>query len=235
MADLSKLRNDTAQAIDTTYRFSWKSVFALGGLLKVFDFVWTHIIKQLVSTVVQVAKQLVNLVQRVITPMLNAIHRIREILNEVYDKFLRPVLNVIQHVRRYLQILKALHVPFADKLDGILARVQGKIIGPFLWTLRTLNGYGRWINLVVTATATIQRPIFIRTMYAYQRDWVNLFWTGQATVGGRAGAPSVPALAVQPDANQVASDFGDLARTDGGSFAQPAGVSQDTFRAIVGV
>lgn len=234
-ADLNKLRNDTAAALDTTYRFAWKSLFALGGLLKALDWIWSNVVKRLLSQFVQMVKQLYNLITRVITPMLNALHRIREILNELYDKYLRPLLNIIQKVRRYLQILRALHVPFADKLDGILSRVQAKIIGPYLWVLSTLNGYGRWINLIITAQATIQRPIFIRTMYAHQADWVNMFWSGQQSPS--VGSPPSPAKAVTPtpDAHQVASDFGNLARSDSGPYAKAATDSAGAFRAIVGL
>lgn len=235
MTDLNKLRNDTAAAIDTTYRFAWFVAFALGSLLKAVDFMWNSVIKQILGTLVKLAKRVMDLVTRVITPILTALNRIQKILNEIYDKFLRPVLNVISIVRRYLQILKALHVPFADKLDKILANVQGKIIGPFLWVLRTLNGYGRWINLILTAGGVLQRPIALNSHYAYQRDWVGMFWNSQTSTmrGGPAyGAVVQPA---RPDANQVAADFADLARSGGGAFAAAADKSELTFRDIVSV
>lgn len=233
--DLSKVADGLSKAIEVSTRFAWRVAFAHGALLKLVDWLWTNGLRKLILQVYNLVRRLIDLLGRVIGPMLQAIHRLRELLNKLYDRFIRPVLSIIQQVRRYLQILHLFHIKWADKLDGILGRIQGRIIGPFLWVVRTLNGYGRWINVLITAGGVIQRPIFINSMWRYQRDWVNMFWFGQSTKAHGGATPDPVKTPAAPDVAQVTDGFRELATVDSGMFAKPAADGLAAFRAIVGV
>lgn len=229
-ADLQKLRDDTNRAVDLATRFAWKVAFSVGGIMNAFGWLWNKIIKQLITRVANLAKAIGDTISKVLVPAVQTLQKIRDLLNKLYDKFLRPILAYIQIVRKYLQILKALHIPFADKLDGILARIQGKIIAPYLWVLRTVNGYGRWINLIITAGGVLQRPLFTNSHFRYQSTAVGMFWNSQTSTK-RGGAPyDVAIIPEQRDATIVASDFADFARTDGGYYAETAARSQAIVR-----
>lgn len=216
---VTRLRTDFATAIDNVVRFAWKSVFALGTLLQLFHDVWISFFDKLWSYVKELGRLLKRLVDDVLPVVIKALRNARELLNTLYKRFIRPLMNYIQKVRKYLAILRALHVPFADKLDKVLARIEGKIIGPYLYVLRTLNGMGGWINVIVTAGGVIQRPLFIRTMYAFQADWVNMFWAGQTAGHVTPPAPSRVSQRIPPTNAQLLVEWDAYAQARSGTFA----------------
>lgn len=229
-ADLSKLRDDTNKAIDTATRFAWKVAFGVGAIMQALDWMWKNVVKKLAATVLDLVKRLGDLITKVLVPVVKAMQKFRDLMNKVYDKFLRPVLKYISLVRRYLQILKALHIPFADKLDGILARIQGKIIAPYLWVLRTVNGYGRWINLIITAHGIIQRPIFTNTHYKYQSTTVQMFWNSQTSKMRPSGESLTVPPPTPPTTEEATQSFADFAKSDGGDYAPIAQTTEELFR-----
>ena len=235
LADVQKLRDDANRAIDAAYLFSWKVAFSVGGIMNALGWAWNKILKQLITRLAALAKAVSDAITKVLVPALQTLQKIRDLLNKLYDKFVRPLLSYIQIVRKYLQILKALHVPFADKLDGILARIQGKIIAPYLWVLRTVNGYGRWINLIITAQGTIQRAVFLNSHYRYQSTWVKMFWNSQTSTQ-RGGQPAtIVGVPVARDSATVTQDVSDFAQFDGGNLAPVAEQSASIFREALGL
>lgn len=230
VADVQKLRDDTNRAIDTSYRFSWKVAFSIGAIMNSLGWLWNKVIKQLITRLATLAKTVSDTITKVIVPALQTLQKIRDLLNKLYDKFVRPLLSYIQLVRKYLQILKALHIPFADKLDGILARIQGKIIAPYLWVLRTVNGYGRWINLIITAQGTIQRAVFLNSHYRYQSTWVGMFWNSQTSKQVAGKPATIDGVPVARDSATVTQDVADFASFDGGNLAGVAEKSASIFR-----
>jgi hypothetical protein len=128
-------------------------------------------------------------------------------------------MNYLQKVRRILQILKLLHVPFAAKLDRIIGQIQSAVLGPFLMVLRWLNGYGYWINAIVTTHYTIHKPLFMRTMQAYQGDWINLWWTAQTRAAAGSSAPPAVATGAPPSGAAELADFRQYAADGTGAYS----------------
>lgn len=188
------LRSQLAQAVDQVTRFAWTIATALGAALK---FLYT-LLQDLISKLWQFVKKLATLLQKIAKELLpklvQLIKNIRTLLNWIYKTFIRPIIQYLQLIRRFLGILRLFHIKWAGKLDGIIVNIEGRIVAPFLYVLRTLNGLGNWINVVLTAGLVLQRAVFINTMYAYQSDWVNMFWVGQqaSTVAGTGIPVTVP-------------------------------------------
>ena len=230
-----ELVNDLAAQVNkvthSLAQFIWKVGFLLGLLLK-----WVHdMFVGLLQTILHLLQKLAALVKSIITDLipklLKIIRQMRAFLNQVYLKYIRPVLVWIQYARRWLAILRIFHIGWATKLDNWLVRLQGRIIAPYLYVLRTINGVGTWINLVVTVRGIIQRPVFLNTMYAYQSDWVNMWWVGQsATAGAPVGVGGPPAVN-PPSQAQVTSDFALWVQSGAGPFADVAAQAQATVSA----
>lgn len=234
-AALNQLRTSFSNAIDTVTRFAWTIANALGKLLDTIHGMLIGFLDQLWQLLKKIAANVVRILKEVLPAITKAVRALRATLDSIYAKYIRPVLAWIQLARRYLVILRLFHVKWAGQLDAILGKVQARIIGPFLYVLRTLNGIGNWVNLILTAGAVLQRPVFINTMYAYQRDWISMWWGGQANAPN-AGTVLPPSAGFGPPSSaQVQTDFTMFVEADAGPYAADAArASQVLSQTLVG-
>ena len=219
---LNDLANKTGQALDQLKRFSWViGRLALGSLLLLWRAI-TDMVGELVKAFRSLLDALKKIYEDVIKPALRALRAIRKILDDVYRRWLRPIINAIQQVRRILAIFRAFGFKWAGKLDARLARIEGKIIGPYIWLVRQLNGYSQWINVILTAGGVIQRPIFRNSAYGNAGYLSQLWWVGQ-TAGGLGGSTipdATPAAVVALP--EVQAQMQQYAQTDTGPLADAA-------------
>jgi hypothetical protein len=219
---VNQLAQETAQLGDDITRLAWHIANGLGALWRAIATIWDNFLDQLWSVMKSLWKLLWCLAATVIPKIIQIMKDLRKFLDWLYQNYIRKIMNYLQLARRWLQILKLLHIPFASKLDSIITQIQGALFTPFLYVLRWLNGYGAWYNVILTADLTLQRPVFIRTMYAYQADWINMFWTAQ-TGAGQSGAQSLPGAAAAPVLPaQEQSDFKLYATAGAGPYADRA-------------
>ena len=201
---VNQLRAALAQSVDELYRFSWQIVRALGKLLNMIheDLVgWRDALWKLIKNMLN---EIWKLVSEAIPQIIKFLKQLRKWLDEIYRKYIRPILNYIQHIRKWLAIARALHIPFADKLDKILVRIQAKIIGPYLYVLRLFNVYGSWINVILTKRGTIQRPVILGTIYENKGKIIDILLDGATDPNGATAGPTQPAP--QPSTKEQAID-----------------------------
>lgn len=220
-----------AQATDDVMRSHWSLMNAIAKLLAAISGAITGIVKPAWDKTKDSRQAHQNVVQKILTGILRAIRTAQAILRDIYQRFIRPVLIVLQQIRRILFILRLFHVKFAAQLDGILGRIQSKFIAPYLYVLRTINGIGNWVNLVITARGVIQRPVFLNSMYAYQRQWVNMWWSGQQSQSGAGSGLSLPATPAPLTQQQVTLDFSAFVTADSGPYAAIAARAQQAAEA----
>lgn len=227
---INKLASDTATALDGLKRFSWAiGRLAIGGLILIWRLM-SDVMGELVKAFKSLLDALKKIYEDVIKPALKALRAIRKILDDVYRKWLRPIINVLQQVRRILAIFRAFGFKWAGALDARLAKIEGKIIGPYIWLVRQLNGYSQWINVILTAGGVFQRPIFRNSAYANAGYLSNLWWVSQ-TAGGLAGSripDAAPAAVVSLPV--VQAQMQQYARTGTGPLADAAAQAQAAFQ-----
>lgn len=213
------LQTAVAQGLQQVAAFAWAVATAFGALLQ-----WIHdAFITLVQTIWDLLKKLAalvkNLMVKIIPEILGIIRKMRDFLNQVYVKYIRVILIWLQYLRQWLVLLKIFHIGWATKLDQWLGRLQGFIVTPFFYILRSINGIGTWINLIITAGGLIQRAVFINSMYAYQSDWIPMWWTGQTNNFVGAPLPATPPAFVAPTQAQVTADVQLYVSTQSGPLA----------------
>jgi len=232
-AAVLQLRQQLATAVDQVTRFTWTVATALGAALRFLYNLLQNLLNQMWTLLKKLAGLIVKVIQNILPKILQAIKNARTFLQWVYRTFIRPIIQYLQLIRRFLAILTIFHVKWAAKLDGVIVNIESRIVAPFLYVLRSLNGIGQWVNVILTAGAVIQRAVFINTMYAYQADWVNLFYVGQ-TAGGLSGqvtptqTPTVP-----PTQTQVQANVSTIAQTGNGPDATDAPGAPNAFLNVV--
>lgn len=238
------LKQDMSTAVAKLTRFAWTALNALGKLLQfVHDLfvgllaaMW-ELLKKLAKVIddlihgllAQVVRMLAWLWNTALPAVVHAIQVVRKVLNDFYVKYMRKALVWIQLARRYLQILRLFHIKWAAKLDADLGFIVSSILGPYLQVLRYLNNFASWVNIIVNAKLILQRPVFINTMYAYQKDWVNMFWASQ----GQWNFPSASPVAKPSDMPEslagVIADMNAFVTGDSGPFAAAAADAKAAF------
>jgi hypothetical protein len=232
---VNDLRNALASATDQLYRFSWSVAFGLGKFLGAFHDIWDTFIDGVWSILKNIVKAVWHVMTEALPKVAEAVAKTRKLIDQIYEKYARPVLNYIQQVRKYLAILRALHVPFAGKLDQILAGIEGKIAAPFLYVLRQVNGIGNWVNVIITARATLQRALMINSLFENAGALVNIFWSKQtAKAPSSAGAGAGAAAPPQGQAQAIA-ELQLYAQTGSGPLAFTVGPAIAELRSSVGV
>lgn len=230
---ITQLRDQTAQAMHRTLALLTDALIALGALLGLLHDLWNGLQQWFLGLLKLLRDAMKWLVTVGIPELVKALRNLRKILDDVYRKYIRPTLVYLQLVRKYLAILRLLHVPFARQLDVWLVRIQARIMAPFLYVLRTLNGIGSWINVILTAGGLLQKPVFVNSDYAYLATWVNLWWAGQSSQMG-AGAPPTPGIVDFPrSAAQIKLDFDMFVTADAGPIAEAGAASMVTFQSVI--
>lgn len=219
---VDQLKQATEAGLDQATRFTWAVGNGVATTWLAITNIWDNFLDALWSALKGLWKLLWCLAATVLPKIIQALKDLRKFLDWIYQNYIRKIMNYLQLIRRWLQILKLLHVPFAAKLDSIITRIQGALFTPFLYLLRSLNGFGAWYNVILTADLVLQKPIFLRTMWAYQGEWINMWWAAQsatATSGGGVPTTTGPAPpTIQSEAASVhefvltgAGDYGVLA------------------------
>lgn len=158
-----------------------------GGAVKVFRnafkltrLLYTDVVKPFALKFWKFIDSVQRTLQRVLKPIFKFLYFVRSELLKFYDRWMRPVLDIIGHVRATLRVLASLHLEFARKLDAKLAQLEELIDRPFRLVLRKLNEVINIVNRVVTADGLFQRLALIRSL---ERD---LKFTWRVLVNGRS-------------------------------------------------
>lgn len=169
-------------------------------------------------------------------PVLEWLRKVKLHLDDFYKKYIRPVIDTIEWIRKFNQLLKLFHLDVLGKLDSVLAKIEQKIEDPFLYVRSRLTLVENWINRIVTLDGLFQRLTLIRSMSAYAPNWINGLWNSSIDVGVlqandyKAGleVPIVPAAS-------YGVELAAYVNGDGGAFAALGDELADVLRQAAGL
>jgi len=216
---IDNLRMNMCSELDKLTRFGCRIVRALGRMLNALAAAWQWFQAHVLAKLQKLANKLGRLIDKVLKPYLDFMRKIREAIMRIYNTFFRPIIQLIESLRRVLAILKLFHIKWAQRLDARLARLEGRIMAPIYDLLRHTSIAGSWMNLLLTLHYTLQRPIFVRTLWAYQGDVVRTFWSSQSMFppANPPTAPTPPTL--DQTGRQATQDLQDYLTADSGPLA----------------
>lgn len=169
---------------------------------------WSRVVRPFLIRVHDWINDLRAWLKRVAGPVFKFLNELRAKIREIYDKFVRPVLDTIAVIRGALQVLAKLHVPFAKALDQYLARLESAIVENYLKLTGVINRVINVIDSIVTFELLFQRVPFLRTLVRdagyLNRIWwhVNLEAVKPATSPGEGSEEYLPRDPVQ-DASEL--------------------------------
>jgi len=231
---INQLRDALAWLADNTARVIGRVARWADAAVRGLRWIWTNVIRPILYHIQQLFERLSKLIDKVLKPYLDLMQKIRQQIMLIYNVYFRPLIEVIQTMRRMLAILKLANIKWAEKLDGRLARLEGKIIGVLQEMLAWTNKLPGWFNVLLTAKYLLQYPVFMNSMDAYAGTWVKQFYNAQSkplTPGEQA------AIAAAPPAKPVAVVLGevrDYLTAGAGPAALPTAEALAHMRAALG-
>ena len=121
-----------------------KAVQKIGGWLKTL---WTEGIKKLPGRLLQIYKDVHKWLEDRLRPIIEFLKNARAWWDRYYKLHILPMINLIQRIRRYLLILRLLHVKFATTLDNWLLKYEQALNKINLAIHGSLNQLIDWLNL----------------------------------------------------------------------------------------
>jgi hypothetical protein len=227
---------DALTALGNAIKAAFAMLSRLGGfILNALKSMLNWVLHSILQVLQDMRNILKHLATDVLLPIAKWIVAQRDRLIALYKRFIRPLIIVIQDIRRVLNILAIFHVPFAQKLDGVLANLERRITAPLLLLLRYTNQVANWLNLIVTANYLLQKPIFLASLNAYKGESINLLTN---TMNKPASPAAIAAASNSMGAatiTQTKDDLSTYLASGGGVYAQPIASAQDTFsQALLG-
>ena len=231
---LEGIRAALAQTAEWLMRFAHAIARFAGKILTALHNAWIRVIRPMLERLQRQMARLGRLLDRVLRPYLEFMAKVREQIMLIYQRYFYPVLVMIQQMRQMLALLKMLHVPGAKQLDARLARLEAKVMAPITELLKRTATLPGWFNTILTASYSLQYPLFANSMAAYEGELVRRFYHAQSkdvTAAERAAwaleRPEVtPAMA--------AAQVRDYLTTGGGPLAVPTNEALARLRAALG-
>lgn len=181
---------------------------------------WTDVVKPFLVWVDDIFTRFVKWMNKFFKPVFDFLTRVRDVLKDVYQRFIRPILDALNIAHVVLKTLGDLGVAWAKKLDRYVLETQQIITENFLRVLGWLNEVRDIVNAIVTPDRLLQRVPFLRTIERDAGWWIRGFWNSQV----RAGARPTPGLRgakklVLTDPKDYGRELGAFYRDGGGAYA----------------
>lgn len=177
---INQLRDAIAWVADNTARVIGRVARWADAGIRGLRWIWTNVIRPILHHIQQLFDRLNKLIDKVLKPYLEFMRKIREQIMLIYNVYFRPIIQVIETMRRMLAILKLAHIGWAEKLDARLARLEAKVIAPIEQMLKWTNVLPGWFNVLLTAKYLLQYPVFMNSMAGYSGSWISHFYNAQS-------------------------------------------------------
>jgi hypothetical protein len=158
--------------------------------------VWSDVLKPALTWVDQQLTRLQTWLKDTFGPVFKWLQRVRDELDAIYKRFVRPVVDTIEFIRQLNRVLLSFHIDVLKQLDATLAELERRIEEPFLWLRGKIVELQNAVTLIVTADGLFQRLTLLRSMNRHAPEWFSMFWSKQSPTpadlaGVRLGAGAV--------------------------------------------
>lgn len=168
-ADLVSLIQFVYSVLVEVANFIWNALvtvanFLLAGLQLIGKFlqtIWDKFFKGIFTKVFDALVKAHDWLEEHLRPIIDFLKKVRAFVDRIYRLYVKPFLDMLQHIRRVLLVLRALHVKFAQELDAKIAGIENQIQSVFLDVRRQLNTLIDTLNLIADPTLLVRKPAYI--------------------------------------------------------------------------
>jgi|SRR5215472_9276768 len=175
-SEIAQLILQLFQIIVTIFQFLWQVLgIVFNFFLKIvqdvgkfFTHIWDKFFKGIFTDVLKGIVKFGQWLKGIFGPVVKFLRTASRFIDRIYNHYIRPILRWIRIARVFLQLLKALHIKWAAKLDSILGKVQTDIQRAFLTVKQYLNVVIDLLNILADPSNLLRRPT---TLLSLRRIW----------------------------------------------------------------
>lgn len=168
--------------IITLAKTTGKVFVKVGGYLAnsagFFNQIYRHLLRPMVAHLHQWAVLLASKLREWFGPVVRLLLKYRKRLLDLWNKHVRPILDVVDIVRRVFRIAGRLHVPGAAAIDKKIGRVEAKITGAFTEVIGKINEVLGWVNRIVTVDGILSEVILLTSIDHWKRQVLGIGMRG---------------------------------------------------------
>lgn len=221
-------------ALTDIFRFARK---LLGTLVDGLSHIITDILHGHLKQMIQDILNLLHKLHDIVAPLIAWLRRLQAIQRQYQLQALKRIINVIQRARQFLVVLKLLHVKWAQRLDGWLLQVEGKLISHVFALFQKQNEVIGWINWILDPTAMVRATPYFGT---FARGMKAVWGAAQAIGLGKLLPQLAPGHGTAPPTKTFVDFYGSShvgLASGAGYFGETQGVVlfvRDAIRADAG-
>jgi hypothetical protein len=140
------------------------------------------------------------------------IDQMRRNIQKLYDTFWKPVIDVIDKMRRITQVIGIFDRKLAQRLDQRLWALEGKILAPITAMYTRLNSISSYFTAVITAMGLIDRAVLVKSI---QRDCADIW---HVLINPTNQQPAPTKAAPLPTPSQINDEYQQYVQTGTGNF-----------------
>lgn len=110
-----------------------------GLLAKPLQYIWQHLIRGILLRLANALIAMHRWLEDHLGPVIRFLQRLRAFIDRIFRRYIRPILVLLQRVRRVLAVFRLLGFKWAQALDARIAQIEGKIAQVVLTIRGTLN------------------------------------------------------------------------------------------------
>ena len=120
------------------------------------------------------------------------VDKLRRVLDDLFVKYIHPILDMLQRFRRILELLQVFHVKWAAALDRRIAGIEAAITKPYLLLHGKLSEVISWISLVTNPAGFLNAGVMVWSIAGAWNEIRGLLFGGQGLFWNSflGGAPS---------------------------------------------
>lgn len=141
---------------------------------KAFKWIWANVIKAGLTKLVAVFQKVRAWLKKTLQPVIDWLKKVRKWYDDFFNRWMKPVLRMIQTMRKVLTIFRLLGFKWAARLDGDLAMVEQKITQVYTTLRGYLNTAITWIDLIVDPSGILRRNPLFAALIASQNELRNM-------------------------------------------------------------
>src|SRR5438552_3799157 len=150
--------------------FIWNGIQKVEGFLKKL---WTGFLKNIVAKVFTLTRKVQLWLEQKLAPLIKFLKTARKYWDMVFKRYIKPFLDMMQHIRQVLGVLRQLGFKWAAVLDKRIAQIEGQITQIFSQVRGVLNGMLDLLNQISDPLRLLRRPMlelsFRRTIHSLIR------------------------------------------------------------------
>jgi hypothetical protein len=131
--------------------------------------VWTNVLRPVILWTDKAFTRVETWLTRTFGPAFKYLRLVRNTLDHVFTRFLRPVFDTVSFVRQFNRVLHVVHIHVLDGVTSTLMSIEQRLDAALFFLYGKINELTNWINVIVTADGLFQQVTLLRSL---ERDLV---------------------------------------------------------------